>query len=624
MKNGYYLFAYIEINRIANFYHIDTKRHDQNISLWKYTDGALELVRYWEIERLSRIKHHNKAFFSEEQALLFIDELLKEFDLTRDSIIEIVGLNSIDVCYKNEDYNYHSLCHLFSCLLMDSEKFSSSDVLAFSVDIDSDYIIENKSKHDYVGCYSKKGEISYFPIESPATLWSVASHDFKMGEGTLMAIASALKAELLTDFDISNESFFSNDYERIKTLYFTIKNHLKLCNEYNIDEYIRNYDSNFSFADNITSAVMKIVQKWSNQIMIRNIERAKDLFYFDSASTILAMSGGFALNCPTNSALMKKYSFKDFLAPPCVNDSGQSLGMALYYFYSRLNATPKFKLSSAFFGKKYEIEPALDKYRNYIVEISEFNPKTVVDDLSKNAVVWLDECSEIGPRALGHRSIISSPALLRYKNEINFIKKRQGWRPVAPVVLTNYASEWFKANESSDYMLRTFEILNDKKNLIPAVAHLDNSARIQTFDDRNDKLYKVIEEFKKSYGIPIICNTSLNDYKEPIIETPEQAIHFALKKKIEIAYLNGYRIKLNTELPVEDIRLKGQLDLWDYDDPIVPPLEKDEYEFYYWSNMDKDLSLSSEADIKMIKRMHKAFVKKNAQADWDPQKNFYY
>lgn len=147
MKNGYYLFAYIEINQIANFYHIDTKRHDQNISLWKYTDGTLALVRYWEIERLSRIKHHNKAFFSEKQALKFIDELLKEFDLTRDNIVEIVGINSIDACYKNEDYNYHSLCHLFSCLLMDSEKFNNSDVLAFSVDLDSDYIIESKSTH---------------------------------------------------------------------------------------------------------------------------------------------------------------------------------------------------------------------------------------------------------------------------------------------------------------------------------------------------------------------------------------------------------------------------------------------------------------------------------------------
>lgn len=624
MKNGYYLFAYIEINRLANFYQIDTKRHDQNISLWKYTNGALELIRYWELERLSRIKHHNKAFFSEKQAIVFIDELLKEFDLTIDDIIDIVGLDSIDDNYRNEDYNYHSLNHLFSCLLMDSEKFNNSNILAFSVDLDSDYIIESKSKHDYVGCYSQKGEIFYFPIESPATLWSVASHDFKMGEGTLMAISSALKAELLIDFDISNEKFFSNNYEHTKKLYYTIKEYLKFCNEGNIDSYIKKYNSEFSFSDNITSAVMKIVQKWSNQIMIRNIERAKNLFKFNSKDTILAMSGGFALNCPTNSVLMKKYFFKDFLAPPCVNDSGQSLGMALYYFYSRLNKAPSFKLRSAFFGKKYEIESTLDKYRDYILEISESTPKTVVEDISRNAVVWFDGSSEIGPRALGHRSIISSPASLRYKNEINFIKKRQVWRPVAPVVLTDCASEWFDLKKSSDYMLRTFDILNEKKDLIPAVAHLDNSARIQTFNDCNDKLYKVIEEFKNSYGIPIICNTSLNDYKEPIIETPEQAIHFALKKKIEIAYLNGYRVKLNILLPVEDIRLEGQLNLWDYDETLTPPLEKEEYEFCYWSNMDKTLSLSSEADVKIIKRMYKAYTKRKTEVDLDLQKNFYY
>ncbi|HEA3703062.1 TPA: hypothetical protein RVZ60_005340 [Salmonella enterica subsp. enterica serovar Derby] len=89
MKNGYYLFAYVEINKYANYYQIDTKRHDQNISLWEYFDGNLTLLRYWELERLSRIKHHNKAFSTKEQFIKFVNQLLSQFDLDDSKLVGI-------------------------------------------------------------------------------------------------------------------------------------------------------------------------------------------------------------------------------------------------------------------------------------------------------------------------------------------------------------------------------------------------------------------------------------------------------------------------------------------------------------------------------------------------------
>ncbi len=115
MKNGYYLFAYVEINKYANYYQIDTKRHDQNISLWEYFDGNLTLLRYWELERLSRIKHHNKAFSTKEQFIKFVNQLLSQFDLDDSKLVGIHAPPYFELVetpnyIMSEEYNYHSLC----------------------------------------------------------------------------------------------------------------------------------------------------------------------------------------------------------------------------------------------------------------------------------------------------------------------------------------------------------------------------------------------------------------------------------------------------------------------------------------------------------------------------------
>ena len=128
MRNGYYLYAYIEINEYANYYKTDTKRHDQNISLWKYSDGDLSLVRYWELERLSRIKHHNKAFSTKEQFIAFINQLLSHFDLDDSKLVGIHAPPYFELIEDrnfmiSDEYNYHSLCHLFSVLLLNDAPF---------------------------------------------------------------------------------------------------------------------------------------------------------------------------------------------------------------------------------------------------------------------------------------------------------------------------------------------------------------------------------------------------------------------------------------------------------------------------------------------------------------------
>lgn len=180
------------------------------------------------------------------------------------------------------------------------------------------------------------------------------------------------------------------------------------CCECDIDATLQNYDETFSFEDNIRSAIMKEVQSISIDIMQRNVEKAINHYGINPVNTILAMSGGFALNCPANSFILRNNHFKGFVAPPCVNDSGQSLGMALYHFYSKEKKRLSFSLKNAYHGTAYNEKKALELYKPWIDSVQDYNVEKVVDDVMKDAIVWFDGCSEIGPRALGHRRLFAS------------------------------------------------------------------------------------------------------------------------------------------------------------------------------------------------------------------------
>lgn len=629
LKEGYYLALYIEINEMAYVYDVDTQRHDQNVSLWHYSNGNLLLIRYWELERITRIKHHNKAFQSTEHAIEFISSILKEVNLSMNDIVGIIGCPELggdeDKSLTNDVYYYHSLCHLYSALMLNTEIFNNNKMLAFSMDLDSDCLNEERSsaKHDYVGCYSDKGNIKYFPIESPAPLWSIASHDKKMGEGTLMALASASKTRFKREFDFSQYSFFSSSYKMNYNVYSEIKDAENICTEDKYEEFFIDYDENFSFADNLTSATMKVIQQLSQEIVERNIRRSLEKFNLECHEIWLAISGGFALNCPCNSYLMNEFKFMGFIAPPCVNDSGQSLGMALYYFYQKM---PKvnFELKNAFYGSEFSINEIMRDFGDYILSCSLASKEDFVKDILNEPVIWFDGKSEIGPRALGHRSILSSPISIDSKNRLNEIKLRQKWRPVAPIVLEEYASNYFENVNMSPFMLRTFEITGNKLEEILAVAHLDRSSRIQTIAKDSDNIAKAIKWFGECTGVYMLCNTSLNDRGEPIIDAPYEAINFAYKKGLSVLYMCNYRIELDYTKSFDMKRYNKYKWRIEGSNEAGYPLSKEEFVFYYWTEGLVKLKLTDKNHIKLIKRMYRAY---SATDDWKEKSslsNFYY
>ena len=552
MRDGFYLAAYIHIDPIAHLYNFHI-RHDQNISLWKKEGTKVELVHLWELERLTGLKRHSQSFYSLQQAREFIGILLKSYDLTFDDLQEIIGTPQLDTIKNydstkdNDELAYHSICHLYSSLLVNTDIFNNEDIIALALDGGPDSVVDKNiyKKQFYAGAVSKKGNVELFSVCSPGFLWTYLRKKYNMREGSLMALATASKSALYRQEDdivrIYNGRDLKSAYQYIDELALQVKK----IEEKDSGKLFNGFDPNFSNQDNRISMVAKIVQKMSIRILEYNVNLILEKYGLDASNTYISISGGFALNCPTNSFLLKKYSFRGFLAPPCVNDSGISIGMALYYFWKEIPKV-QFRMESSYYGNSdYSFEKIKLKYTDYIESVKGLNEEIFLNDIEINPVVWFDGRAEVGPRALGHRSLLVAPTKEEGKDKLNTIKQRQWWRPVAPIVLCEDMGEWFEGNYYSPFMLHTLYIKADKAKLVPAICHLDNSARVQSLKVQdNPMLYHLIDAYKEKTGIPIICNTSLNDIGEPIINTIEECMNFALRKNIKVVYFNEQRVEL--------------------------------------------------------------------------------
>ena len=542
--DGYYLSCYCDIDEIGNTLKVSS-RHDHNVSLWKKEKNKIELVYHWELERLSGYKHHGIPFFSKEDFYTYIDSMINDIGIKREEIIGYIGMNGVEKNFAlpaNDTFSVHSLCHLYTSIGMDSELYYTQKILALALDGEPDSISDPdmRKKYFYTGAYMNNGKIDLFSIDSPGAIWTEAVEQLSMPEGTLMALATASKSVSYEDFELPLDLKTNTDILAMRPY---VK---RLCEEIMSYDMVDSgtkynfFDERFTEEENKISMIMKIVQEYSLKIIDRNIANAISKYNIDTHNTYIALSGGYALNCPTNTYIMNKYQFKKQLIMPCVNDGGQSVGMGLYFFYTKMQ-TLRFKYATPYLGGEFYTYDK--KFVDYIEDEYE-GLDYIVDDIQKQPIIWYDNRSESGPRALGHRSILGDPRKLISKDRLNIIKKREWWRPVAPIVLADKCSEWFVNSFDSKYMLNNFFIRDEKREDIPAVAHLDGTARVQTVSKSERNLYDVLTLFYKKTGVPVLCNTSLNDKGEPIINNIDQAFNFALRKKIMVIYINGRRIKL--------------------------------------------------------------------------------
>ena len=552
IRDGWYLFVYSDIDPVLNILK-SSLRHDHNMALFKKKGENIRLVHHWEFERITGIKHHNVSFFNRDEAINFINKQLSIYDLCIEDMEAVIGTPEIDSesnYHSLDKYNtvtYHSVSHAFSSMLVKSEDFYGANILALAFDGGSDNVIDKKAdeKSNFCGIVSHKGNINVFPIPSPGIYWTLVSDRFVMPEGSLMALAYATNAKSLESFDELPDYYGPKDRFSCKKAIDDLIDRVFSYKCTDEGKLFTGYDNRFSDYDNKISMVMKVIQEKSvskTDSIINNIVKKYNLLV---PETIISLSGGYALNCPTNTHIMHKFGFLKQACCPCVNDSGLSIGMGLFYFYKRMQIF-KYEFPGAAIGKTNEVSLAeIDRNFNEFIGSIQYNTDKIVEDILKNPIVWFYNSSESGPRALGYRSLLANPIAIESKDKLNLYKQRQWWRPVAPIVLEEEIDKWFEKPFSSPFMLNNFKIKDDKKDRVPAVIHHDGTARVQTVNiTDNEKLYEIVKEFKDATGVPILCNTSLNDKGEPIIESVEQALNFALRKNINVVYVNGIRIEL--------------------------------------------------------------------------------
>jgi carbamoyltransferase len=260
----------------------------------------------------------------------------------------------------------------------------------------------------------------------------------------------------------------------------------------------------------------------------------------------LCLSGGVALNCVANGKLLEERIFDDVFVQPAANDAGTALGAAFYIWNQVLDKPREYVFDSACLSAEFsdeEIKETLDINGLQYESAENVAQKTAELLAGGNVVSWFQGEMEVGPRALGNRSILCDPrkkdavALLNHK-----VKHREPFRPFCPSVLSDKASEWFDLNgyipSPAKYMLSAFSVLDYRQGIIPAVTHVDGTARIQAVQ-KDTKYYQLIEEFEKITGVPIVLNTSFND-QEPIVCTPEDAVKTFLKTRIDYLVIGNF------------------------------------------------------------------------------------
>ena len=314
------------------------------------------------------------------------------------------------------------------------------------------------------------------------------------------------------------------------------------------------------------------IQKVTEEIMIRLCTSLKKEYGIPN----LCLAGGVALNCVANGKILKKKIFDNIWIQPAAGDAGGSLGAALAYWYLELNQkrekTNKDLMQGSYLGPFFtnaEIKKTLEEIG---ADYNELDDMKIIDqtseDLAKGkAVGWFQGRMEFGPRALGARSILGDARSGKMQKNLNLkVKYRESFRPFAPSVLREDLNDWFDIDNDSPYMLLVANVKENKKkemsaeenNLfgieklniirseIPAVTHVDYSARIQTVHkNTNEIYYKLIKKFKEKTNCPVIVNTSFNVRGEPIVNSPKDAFNCFMGTELDTLVIGNFYLEKN-------------------------------------------------------------------------------
>lgn len=294
------------------------------------------------------------------------------------------------------------------------------------------------------------------------------------------------------------------------------------------------------------------IQLVTEDVMLKMVNH----LYKETLQENLCLSGGVALNAVANGRILRESSFKNVFIHPAAGDAGGAYGVAAFIYHTVLGNRTKHAMRMPYYGPMYSNDEIRDVLKKYNVQCNELDRDTLLKQTAnliaaKQVIGWFQGRMEWGPRALGNRSIIADPRDFEMRDIVNLkIKFRESFRPFAPTVLLEKSSEYFDIDCPSPYMLLVAQV-RENKRIIPAVTHVDGSARIQTIAREDNALfYDLINEFYKLTGVPVIINTSFNVRGEPIVCTPEDAYKCFMRTNMDFLVMGNFLIdkKNQTEL----------------------------------------------------------------------------
>jgi carbamoyltransferase len=295
------------------------------------------------------------------------------------------------------------------------------------------------------------------------------------------------------------------------------------------------------------------LQEVTNDVMLALVRAAKEV----APSDFLCLAGGVALNCVANGKILRSRLFKDLFIQPAAGDAGGALGAALAIWHQVFQGERSPRMEHAFLGNEYsagEIETLL---RDENVPYERMGQQELLTEVAKlleqnHVIGWYQGRMEFGPRALGNRSILADARNPENWQRVNLkIKFRESFRPFAPTVLEERTADYFDLPCESPSMLLVADVHPERRVEIPAVTHVDGSARIQTLRrDQNPLFYDFLQTFEERTGCPVIINTSFNIRGEPIVESPRDALRCFLKTDMDILVLGDFLLR-KEDMPQE-------------------------------------------------------------------------
>jgi carbamoyltransferase len=475
--------------------------HDHSAA---YFDG--KKVRYHKFERNRQIKRYRFTDYCD-----FEKDLKNIFNVSIDEMDDIITCNSpFTSGFFPNNWNLNTISHHYAHALSVYGVIGRKPDISFVIDGVGDGKTWSVIKNDKWRC------INYGTLKQGSIGWGIKD------SGNILNI----KCEHVND--IAGKVMGLQSYGIIDDQYLNI---IRKYNMNNIND-IFSYDNWINYkGDKLVSELTKI--NWSKTIHFRIEELLVEFFSeFASPDDVIGYSGGVAQNVVWNTALKKR--FKNLYIAPHSCDEGLSLG-CLEWLRQKHNL-PVFDMSM-FPYMQSDVSPS-DTPTDETISL-------IAKKLAEGqTVAWYQGHGEIGPRALGNRSILMDPRIPNGKEIINRIKNRENYRPFGASVLVEYVKDYFDMEWEDEYMLFTCRL---KSDILPSITHIDGTCRVQTVGDKNPIFRKLLEEFYKLTGCPVLLNTSLNLAGKPIAGYPENAIELLRTTSLDCAVVGNHIYLKNGE-----------------------------------------------------------------------------